>query len=1043
MKKLFSFLFITSGLFAQNEPTLLFSNAENNVNYGGAISTALSTKDIFGNTYLVGTFSNIADFDPSAAADNITSIGSSDLFVAVYDSNGAYIATRNLGGSGTIIPTAVAIGGGFIYLAGTYSNTIDFDPSAAVANLTSANTNGSNFLAKYDLNGTFITCKSINGSGKLAINDMKFLNNEIAIAGDFTESMDLDPSAAALTLTSNGAKDAFIAKYDSSLLLQTAISFGGTGDDTASSLAFDAAAAIFISGSYNNTVDFDPSASTTSLTTTEALTSHTFIAKYTNTGLFLWVKNVGGRTNTGNSGAKLVLDSSANILVTGTYNQISDFDPSAAVANLSASNSDIFIAKYNSTGTYLWAKRIGSTSNDISRNISIDTSNNIYIYGTFLGTVNFDPNAEFANLSSSTGTNFFAKYDVNGIYIYARNLFATITTLLVDNSNALMLSGVFSGTRDFDHSAGTANLTSVSSNVFLAKYASDSAFVFAKQIGGDAPSNAVANFIATDATGAIYRVGSLSATTDLDPSAAVFNVSSPSAPGLFIAKYTSSGGFVWGKSISAVVSSSLILSIMNTDSNGNTYIIGRFIGTVDFDPSANTANLTSNNGTTFDVFMAKYDSNGNYMWAKQLSGSFFAGAKRMLFDTSGNFYFTGRLSGSTPIDFDPSPTSGLYAPVASIEVFFAKYSPSGDFIWVNGIIGLDSGSAMNETHFDLKGNSLYLSGVFLGSFKFSPTTNDVVTSNGALAGFVAKYDLNGNYQFGAAVDNGTEISTNAVQNVVADDDNNFYLFASLSGSADFDLLPNTTSTITSPSSEGNSITSFIVSKYAPTGSLLWAKSLDQSSMDTGISQNTVHSYVHNNELILSFPYFGAPNSGIDLDPSSTTNIVYTNSSSANLIIAKYNTTTGNLIWGNKIEGAYNATLNSTNFDSNASLLLSGSFTGTADFNLSSGVQNITSASPYNSDRFWAKYGVTALGIEEVTTTQGYIIYPNPTNATLYVSHANYDTFKITLMDLTGKILQKATLTNQKGVDVSAFPSGMYFIQIENGFDKNTYKFIKN
>ena len=1039
MKKLVLLLLITTGLFAQNEPAFLFANKENNLGYGGTISTTLSTKDTSGNTYLIGTFANLADFDPSAAVADLTSISSADMYIAKYDSNGNYLWAKNIGGTGTIDPSAIVIGGNFIYLAGNYNSTVDFDPSTNVSNLTTTNSLGSGFIAKYDLNGFFVLSKSIDGIGTITINDVKFLSNQVVITGYLTETMDLDPSVNTLELTSNGLSDTFIAKYSTSLLVQSAINFGGTSNDTATSLALDSSGNIIISGSYQGTVDFDPSGSTSSLTSTTTSISNTFIAKYTSGLVFQWVKDIGGRSTT-SSISKFVLDSTNNILITGSYTSTSDFDPSVAIVSLTASNSDIFIAKYDANGNYVWAKKIGGTSTDYSRNIAIDTSNNIHIYGTFTGIVDFDPNAGITNLDSVNGTNYFAKYDNNGSFVYASNLNTTISTLLVDNSNALVISGSFIGNRDFDPSIGAANLYSLRTSVFLAKYAIDGAYVFAKPIGGDKPSNAVTNFVATDGTGNIYRAGSLSATTDLDPSATVFNLSSISAPGVFIAKYTPNGGLLWAKSFSG--GTTLGVSLMNTDTNGNTYITGRFLGTVDFDPSTNTANLTSNSTTLNDMYIAKYDSNGNYLWVKQLSGNVGGTAsKRMLFDSVGNFYFTGRISGTDPIDFDPSPTAAVYlTPVGGVDTFFAKYSPQGNYIWAKSISGVDSSSGMNETHIELKGNNIYLTGLFVGSYKFNPATADVITSSqGNLEGFIAKYDLNGNYVFAFSIPTTNSGESTLTANVVVDNSNNFYLFTLLSGSADFDLLSTSASYITSPLLGIDLTTSFILSKYSQTGDLLWAKSLNQNTINFGTNRDRVHAYINNNELIVAFPLF---DSEIDLDPSGNDFIVNSNPLKGNIIVAKYNTSTGDFIWGNKIGGDYNSFLNSTNFDSNANLLLSGSFTGTADFDFSSGVQNLTSVSSYNNDRFWAKYVTNTLGLGENIIAKGYVIYPNPTNSMLYVSHESEGQSKVTIIDIMGKILQKTTIDNQKGVDVSAYPQGVYFIQIESGLDKNTYKFIK-
>jgi hypothetical protein len=128
-------------------------------------------------------------------------------------------------------------------------------------------------------------------------------------------------------------------------------------------------------------------------------------------------------------------------------------------------------------------------------------------------------------------------------------------------------------------------------------------------------------------------------------------------------------------------------------------------------------------------------------------------------------------------------------------------------------------------------------------------------------------------------------------------------------------------------------------------------------------------------------------------------------------------------------------------NNNQDIFISGFFTGSADFDLSSGVQTLTSTNPF-SDRFWAKYSTTTLGLGENIITKGYNIYPNPTNGELFVSHPLNSEFNITITDITGKVLKTTTLQNNESVDVASYPQGMYFIQIESGNERNTYKFIK-
>jgi gliding motility-associated-like protein len=140
------------------------------------------------------------------------------------------------------------------------------------------------------------------------------------------------------------------------------------------------------------------------------------LAKYNSAGQYVWAFNLGG---TGlDVGRDIALDPSGNVYVAGDFNGSNiDFDPSASVATLSSvGGSDVFLAKYNSAGQYQWAKRYGSSGNDIGWSVAYAT-NNVYIAGSFQGTINFNPGPGVDNLTSNGSTDvYLTKFDENGVY---------------------------------------------------------------------------------------------------------------------------------------------------------------------------------------------------------------------------------------------------------------------------------------------------------------------------------------------------------------------------------------------------------------------------------------------------------------------------------------------------------------------------------------------------------------------------------------------------------------------------------------------------
>ena len=1031
MKKLLLLLVFTSSLFAQNAPNLTFANKENNVGFGGNLFVDKTVKDVSGNNYLFGRFYGVTDFDPSIVEFNLTASNFQfgDMFIAKYNSNGDFLWVKNITGSGYANCSAVVIGGSFIYIAGKYTSTIDFDPSASTANLTSANgTYEAAYLAKYDLNGAYLSSRSIDGDTNLKINGLNFSNNQLFVSGNYSGAVDFDSSTNTLNLISNGGTDIFIAKYSTLFAPLWVYSIGGVGNDICNSQSVTSTGEVIITGSYLSTVDFDPSTVTNTLVNTSTTIQNTYIAKYSTSGGYVWAKDIGGRRSSSQSSLPVVaLDASNNILVAGAFNATSDFDPSATVVSISPTVfNTTFVAKYDGNGNYVWVKTL---NNIINKELILNNSNtNITIFGTFLSstTSDFDPGTPVFNLDITNGTNYFATYDSNGNFVYAKNMKPTITNVINNDTQGIYLMGTFSGTNDFDPSAGVATQFSVSSNGFIAKYDTAGAYVYVKPIGGNKGNNSTFNLSSTDSAGNIYRVGTLSATTDLDPSSNTFNVSSPLGTGIFISKYSPSGSFIWGNTVPGSVGTSLSIYVMNTDVNGNTYVLGR----------------ADVNGV-LSMYMLKYDSNGNNLWTKQINGSVAAFGK-IVFDSQGNFYVTGSISGATAIDFDPSPFgTNLLNPSNLQKLYIAKYSPQGEHIWAKTVTQNDLDSNQYVYDFQIKNNSLYIAGLFLGSvITFTPT---VSYSNVNYNGFVAQFDLSGNYQNSAVFlsNNTTTGGSSACLSITVDNDDNFYVTTYFRGSINFDVSSTSVNNLTSLPNGTGSLESTAICKYSLNGTLLWAKQINSLNANSWLYYSPLRSFVNtNNELIL----LGTAQGSNDFDPSTNDFIISTpNVNGAlvrNIFVAKYNKTTGNFIWANKIDSNTDSYLNSASMNNNQDLLISGQFRDSVDLDLSTGVQTLTSANTFVYDRFWAKYTTTTLGLEENTILNNYRIYPNPTSAELFVSHTQYDVFKITITDITGKVLKETTIHANEAIDVKSYPQGMYLIQVESDKEKNTYKFIK-
>jgi hypothetical protein len=436
------------------------------------------TVDDEGNVYTTGTFYGTVDFDPGP---DVMTLSPSGIFIQKLDANGNFIWTKSFGGKGDDRTDCIKIDAqGNIYTIGFFQDTVDFDPGIESIKL-SAKREYDVFIQKLDANGNFIWAKSFGGNNydfgtSIALD----AQSNVYSTGCFLESADFNPGKDSMMLSSVGAYDIFVQKLDAQGNLLWVKSFGGNDSDFGYSIALDAQGNVYTTGTFYETVDFDPGKDVKNLTAIGG--SDIFIQKLDANGNFLWAKSFGGRTSV-DMGESIAIDAANNIYTTGYFSDTVDFDPGKDSMKISAVGTrHSYIQKLDANGNFLWAKSCGRTerSQEFSTSAkgfsnSIDAVNNVYIIGYFIDTVDFDPGPGVANLSAIGESDIFIqKLDKNGDFLWAKAFGGKGddfgASIAVDAVGNIYTTGYFHGTVDFDPGTDVKNLTSVgSTDIFVHK----------------------------------------------------------------------------------------------------------------------------------------------------------------------------------------------------------------------------------------------------------------------------------------------------------------------------------------------------------------------------------------------------------------------------------------------------------------------------------------------------------------------------------------------------------------------------------------------
>lgn len=389
--------------------------------------------------------------------------------------------------------------------------------------------------------------------------------------------------------------DIFLVKYDPLGNVLWAKSAGGSGHDWGQSVCVDSMDNIYITGSFASQNAFF---GTDTLINSWSGTppgpyADIFLAKYSPVGSLLWARSAGGQ---GIEEAHAVCyDSETGVCITGRFTDDTFIFNGDTLINYG--DVDAFVAKYDTSGNFTWAKSAGSFSEDWGLGIDCDALGNIYTTGWMDGiTANYGDTAY-----NCTVDYFIAKYDSAGNFVWALSPDGTADShaesITVDKDGNILVAGLFySGNMTF----GTYTLLNTSANwdAFVVKYDSNGNPIWASSLGG--PNMDYAESVTTDPIGNVYVTGPFESMGFMFGSTSFSNTGIANSD-CFLVKYSPAGNPVWGaKAGGAGVD---IAYCVTTDNLGNVFCSGLFMG-----PSCNFGSVSLFGlSSAYNVFVAKID----------------------------------------------------------------------------------------------------------------------------------------------------------------------------------------------------------------------------------------------------------------------------------------------------------------------------------------------------------------------------------------------------------------------------------------------------
>lgn len=449
-----SLFFLTLAFFPLTAQTYHFEWAKQ-ISGTSATRPQKVATDPQGNLYTSGYYAGTCDFDPGSGTYPLTAgINRTSIFVQKLDRFGNLVWARSTQGVGGIYAWDMALdAAGNNYSVGGFYKEIDFDPGAGVMNMDGGDSVDI-FIQKWNAGGQMLWARKFGGIGTdYGQSVATDLSGNVYATGYFKYVGDFDPGTGTTNLNSAGAQDVFVVKLDPGGNLLWAHRFGAAADDSGEAITVDAQGNVYVTGFFNKTVDFDPSASIYELTADSAV--NTFCLKLDTDGNFVWGRQL--KSKDYNSGSTIAVDSEDGLYIGGGFWKTVNFDPGTDTLLIEATGlSDGYLLKLSSTdGTFKWVHNLGGSAQDGVADLAIDGQGHIYVGGGHGGGTDFDPGPAF-EIPNFAGFSdlFLVKYDRDGHYFWSAstggNSYDAITGIAVSNTGSVYGTGIYRDGADFD-----------------------------------------------------------------------------------------------------------------------------------------------------------------------------------------------------------------------------------------------------------------------------------------------------------------------------------------------------------------------------------------------------------------------------------------------------------------------------------------------------------------------------------------------------------------------------------------------------------------